>query len=82
MEKNNDNISKKLTFSDSIDFRNVNFSYLGKEGKGIKNINIKVNRGEFIGIVGTSGAGKTTFADVLSGLLPIDSGEIMIDGKA
>lgn len=71
-----------MTFSDSIDFRNVNFSYLGKEGKGIKNINIKVNRGEFIGIVGTSGAGKTTFADVLSGLLPIDSGEIMIDGKA
>ncbi|ENM5846666.1 ABC transporter ATP-binding protein [Vibrio mimicus] len=82
LEKNKDDISKKLTFSDSIDFRNVNFSYLGKEGKGIKNINIKVNRGEFIGIVGTSGAGKTTFADVLSGLLPIDSGEIMIDGKA
>ncbi|TXY45611.1 ABC transporter ATP-binding protein [Vibrio mimicus] len=82
LEGNEDKADNKVVFNDSIDFSNVHFSYLGKDGKGIQDVNVTVNKGEFIGVVGTSGAGKTTFADVLSGLLPINSGQVNIDGKS
>lgn len=71
----------KINFEQEIVFDNVGFSYFGKQNKGIKNINIKIKKGEYIGVVGASGAGKTTFADVLSGLLPIESGNIYIDNE-
>lgn len=73
--------TNKLDFQHSLVFDNVSFSYIGKQNKGVRNINISIKKGEYIGIVGSSGAGKTTFADVLSGLLPIDSGAIYIDNK-
>ncbi|MGF1730483.1 ABC transporter ATP-binding protein [Photobacterium kasasachensis] len=73
--------NNRLEFNDSITFRDVNFSYDGKNGKGLKAINAVINKGDFIGVVGSSGAGKTTFADVLSGLLTITSGNVLLDGK-
>jgi len=76
-EKSAGNVQVK--FENKIIFRNVNFSY--EPGKPIlKNISFEINNGDFIGIIGLSGAGKTTLADVLTGLLPIDSGEIIVDG--
>ena len=47
----------------------------------LKDINLVINKGEFIGIAGLSGAGKTTLADIISGLLIPQSGEILVDGK-
>lgn len=81
LEGEEDQARNKVIFNESIELKDINFSYLGKNSKGIKNVNVKVKKGEFIGIVGTSGAGKTTFADVISGLLPINSGQIIVDGK-
>ena len=46
----------------------------------MQNLSLEINKGDFIGIIGLSGAGKSTFADVLTGLLPATSGEILIDG--
>jgi NitT/TauT family transport system ATP-binding protein len=46
------------------------------------NINLSVREGEFVSIVGPSGCGKTTMLRVVNGLLPLSSGEILIDGKA
>lgn len=77
----NEEATKKLSFYKTLRFDNVGFSYDGKQNKGIKNIRIAVNKGDYIGIVGSSGAGKTTFADVLSGLLPIETGNVYIDDK-
>lgn len=70
----------KMDFKDKITFENVKFSYI--EGKEvIKNISFEINKGDFIGIIGLSGAGKSTVADILTGLLPADSGKILVDGQ-
>ena len=68
-----------IDFNSSIELRNVNYEY--ESGKPVlKDINLIINKGEFLGIAGLSGAGKTTLADVISGLLKPNSGEILIDG--
>lgn len=67
-----------ISFQNSILLRNVNFSYNDSK-QVLKNISIEINKGDFVGIIGLSGAGKSTLADVLTGLLPVDSGEIIID---
>ena len=63
----------------SIEFKDICFSYADKII--LENINFKINKGEFVGIAGVSGAGKTTLADIISGLLIPKNGEILIDGK-
>ncbi len=69
--------SKRLPFNSSLEFKNVSFEYDSK--RGVKNVSFVINKGEFIGIIGKSGAGKTTLADLISGLnLPL-SGEIFAD---
>lgn len=65
-------------FTDSIEFRNVNFSY-GQEPV-LKNINLKIEKGKTIALVGQSGAGKSTMADLLPRFYDITEGEILIDG--
>ena len=68
----------EIEFKNNIKLNAVNFSY--QENKTIlKNISFEIKNGEFIGIIGLSGAGKTTLADILMGLLPIDSGNFYID---
>lgn len=67
-------------FNDSIDLVNVSFEYtLGN--KVLNNINLKIKKGEFIGIAGLSGAGKTTLVDIIAGLFEPTEGEILLDNK-
>ena len=66
--------------NDNIELKNINFEY-DKGSPVLKDINLVINKGEFIGIAGLSGAGKTTLADIISGLLIPQSGEILVDGK-
>ena len=47
----------------------------------LHNINLEVRRGEFLAIVGYSGAGKTTLISMIAGLISPDSGRIELDGK-
>ena len=68
---------EKLPFKKMIEFKNVDFIYKNKNG--IKNINLKINKGDFIALVGKSGSYKTTISNVLVGLYPINKGEILID---
>lgn len=70
----------KFDFSKHLTLKNINFSYDGVKNV-IKDLNLDINKGEFIGIIGLSGAGKSTLADIIMGLLPVDSGEIFIDDK-
>lgn len=71
-------INEKISFNKKISLRNINFSY-NKSKQIIKNISLDINKGDFIGIIGLSGAGKSTLADIITGLLPVDSGEITVD---
>ena len=64
----------------SLELKDVSFGY--EESKPVlKNINLTINRGEYIGIAGKSGVGKTTLADIIAGLLTKNSGEFFINGK-
>ena len=69
----------------SIVFRSVSFTYTGaNENSGstpvLYNVDVTITSGSFAGISGASGAGKTTFADLLVGLFPAQSGEISVGG--
>jgi ATP-binding cassette subfamily B protein len=64
----------------ALDFRNVHFSYdRGKEV--LKGITLDIEPGEMIGLVGKSGAGKSTFIKLICRFYDVDSGEILIDGQ-
>ena len=62
-----------------IEFRDVTFGYF-KHEPVLKNINIKIKPGEMIGLVGHSGAGKSTFINLVNRFYDVDEGEILIDG--
>lgn len=66
---------------DSIEFKNVSFTYPSAEKSTINDMSFKVGRGENIAIVGENGAGKTTAVKLLCGLYYPTSGEILINGK-
>ncbi len=67
-------------FNDSIEFKDVSFAY--KNNNNVLNqINIKINKGEFIALVGESGAGKTTFADLIPRYYNVKQGKVLFDGQ-
>jgi ATP-binding cassette, subfamily B, bacterial PglK len=77
------NVSKILTpicFSREIEFCNMGFSYSPKLPEILKGVNLKIPMGSCVGIVGRTGSGKSTFVDLLMGLLSPTSGHILIDG--
>jgi ABC-type multidrug transport system fused ATPase/permease subunit len=63
-----------------IEFRNLNYTYEGSENHTLNNINIKIEKGELIGIIGENGSGKTTFIKLLCGFYDNYQGEILING--
>jgi len=70
----------KLSFNKSIGFKNIAFVYTEKSNLILKNVNIEIQKGERVGIVGKTGSGKSTLLDILMGLLPPTEGEFIIDG--
>ena len=69
-----------LTFEKDIEFRNVSFAYQGSEEPVLKGISFRLEKGTTTALVGRSGAGKSTIADLLLGFLTPTRGEILIDG--
>ncbi len=68
------------SFKGDIQFTGVRFSYTGKE-EVIKGIDLKVNAGETVAIVGSTGAGKSTIINLLNRFYEINQGSISIDGQ-
>lgn len=64
---------------ESLELKNVSFSYNKKSRVNLNNISLKIERGNFVGIMGPSGSGKTTLVDVMLGLLNPDEGQIFIN---
>ena len=67
--------------SQGIEYKNVSFMYHKKgDGYVLKDINLKITKGKTIALVGQSGSGKTTMADMLPRFYDTDKGEVLIDG--
>ncbi len=63
-----------------IEINSAEFSYDEQESPALSGINLKVDKGEFIGVVGANGSGKSTLAKLLNVLLIPDKGEVYVDG--
>ena len=67
-----------VNFSTAIEFRNVSFAY--EEVVILKDINLTVQKGKTVALVGSSGSGKSTLADLVPRFHDVSSGEVLIDG--
>lgn len=64
-----------------IEIKNVSKSYI-KGKKSVDNLNLEIKNGEIFGFLGPNGAGKTTTIRMITGILNIDEGDILVDGKS
>ena len=78
IKSNEDNTPLK-DFNTSINFNNVSFRYESEDV--IKNLSLKIKKGETVALVGQSGSGKSTIANLISRFYDISEGEITVDGK-
>ncbi|MFN7329273.1 MAG: ABC transporter ATP-binding protein, partial [Bacteroidota bacterium] len=77
--RNKPNAKSLSFFSDAIEFKNVSFSY-GPDKTVLKNINLTIAKGKTIALVGPSGGGKSTLADLVPRFYDPTEGEVCIDG--
>lgn len=71
----------RFNFNKILEFKNINFSY-NKDREILTDINFNIKKGEMVGLIGPSGAGKTTLVDLILRLLIPDSGKILLDKKS
>ncbi|MBI1173621.1 ATP-binding cassette domain-containing protein [bacterium] len=69
-----------LPFARAVEIRGLTYRYPRAEGASLTDINLTLPAGSTLGIVGSTGAGKTTFVDLFLGLLTPEAGEILVDG--
>lgn len=79
-EKDENLGDEKVSFEKDLVLKNVNFAYKNKPLL-FENLNFTLKKGEKIAFIGESGSGKSTLVDMLMGLLPPNSGEILVDGQ-
>ena len=73
--------SENISFKKDISLKDVSFEYQGRKKKILNNINISLEKGKMISIIGKSGSGKTTLINIILGLIKPSSGDILIDNK-
>lgn len=78
-EKKKSEKLKNVVFNKNIKIKDVSFKYQ-EDLKIFQNLNIEINKNSCIGIKGSNGSGKSTFVDIISGLIKPLSGKILIDG--
>ena len=67
----------------SIEFKKVDFSYVKDINKlSLKNVSLKINSGETIGIIGSTGSSKTTLINLIPRLYDVTTGAVLVGGKA
>ncbi len=76
----NKNNNPSFTLKGSIEFKHVNFTYAHTGVQAIKNFNLQINKGEKIALIGKTGSGKTTLAQLLLNMYQLNSGTILYDG--
>lgn len=69
------------SFNPEVTVRDLSFRYENKKEFALRNLDLTIDAGSFVAFVGKSGAGKTTLADIILGVINPDSGEVLISGK-
>ncbi len=77
----NDSKPEVSSVQGEFDFENVGFSYSGSDAPALSGINLHVRPGETIALVGSSGSGKSTMANLIIGFIRPSAGRILLDGK-
>lgn len=72
--------SQLINFKNIVQLNDVTYKYPGIEEPAIQNISLTIKKGQSVALIGKSGAGKTTLADIILGLLEPQSGDILVDG--
>lgn len=73
--------SDRIILKDGIDIENISWHYKNSDVYVIHNLNLTIKKGTSVAFVGQSGAGKTTLADIILGLLEPQEGKVLIDGN-
>ncbi|HHT82584.1 MAG TPA: ABC transporter ATP-binding protein [Acholeplasmataceae bacterium] len=72
--------NNKITFNGSVEFIDVNFKYPDAEANILEDISFKVNPGETVAFIGSTGSGKSTLINLIPRFYDVTSGQILIDG--
>ena len=64
-----------------IELKDISFQYQGVESFALTNVNLTINKGEWVALIGPNGSGKSTLAKIMNGLLVPESGKVFINGK-
>lgn len=75
-----DGVNKAYQFKDRVDVKNISWKYPNADRYVLKDLSITIEKGDSVALIGTSGAGKTTLADVILGLLKPEKGTVTVDG--
>lgn len=78
--KKEDDSIRELDIKQCITIRDVSFKYPNSEHYVLDSISLEIPRNASVALIGTSGAGKTTLADVILGVLKPEAGEVLVDG--
>ncbi len=72
-------IKKEIAVVDTLEFKDVTFTYPKAKKESLKEVSFKAKKGEIVGIIGGTGSGKSTLINLICGYYPADSGEISIN---
>lgn len=73
-------LGKGMNMSPKVEFKDVSFSYSSSDGESLLDISFEVERGETIGIIGSTGSGKSTLVNLIPRFYDVTKGEVLIDG--
>jgi ATP-binding cassette, subfamily B, bacterial PglK len=74
-------LPEPIEFKKEIKLDNISFSYFGNRNRVLEDVDMDISKGMSVGIVGTTGSGKTTLVDIVLGLLTPTEGSIYVDGN-
>lgn len=75
-----ENEQERISFHHRLDINNISWKYLNAKETVLDGLNLTIHKGEAVAFIGSSGAGKTTLADIIMGLLRPQSGTVEVDG--
>ena len=78
---NFDKRDTQVGFNQELYINNITFNYPNSDESALQNVSLKIKKGQMVALVGFSGSGKTTLANLLTGLIPVEKGQLLVDGQ-